>query len=470
MAEKAASNYLSNLENFLAGQNPALIEAVKVFQELDQVEFELGLLDNEDTTASKVSWWPVISVMGAAASGKAEFINRYLKSNILHSDTHAVSEKVTVFQHSVNQSDITLPGTALDGDPRFPFFRTSKKIEEVAKGQGQRINNYLQLKTCTSERLKGKILIDAPELLQTSDKVCHFLFRHVIEMSDLVLVFLDAGQPGQMNLEPMLGEMKGQQDPEKFIYIVFQKNEQDASPFADQGIEKIKKQLIDLGMKPSQFFVVNQAKAKAVSSSGRGDVLSQIAGHKPKPAATGAEDYPDLETIEERMENVSIHRAYQILDSLEHSIRANEEVFVPMVKQAIGVWKERSHFIFTLMAGIAASVAVYLEVHMGLMSSLLDPIMGAIALAIILLISIPIYSLISKTQSKNVLNSLQERTRIEGLLENPAGLFEKSLTKWRIFLPVRSPAGWDKSIQGRLQALLERAKGLVQYLNDGFSR
>jgi hypothetical protein len=467
MAEKAASNYLSNLENFLAGQNPALIEAVKIFQELDQVEFELGILDNEDTTASKVSWWPVISVMGTAASGKAEFINQYLKSNVLHADVDSTSEKVTVYQHSVNQSDVTLPGTALDGDPRFPFFRTSKKIEEVVKGQGQRINNYLQLKTCTSARLKDKILIDMPELLQTEDKVCHFLFSHVIAMSDLVLIFLETSQSNQASLEPMLAEMTRQQDPDKFIFVVFQKGDQGTSPFAEQETTRLKKQLTDLGMKSTQFLVLDQAKAKVVSTSG-GNVLSQIAGHK--PTTTSPERYSDLEFIEGRMENVNIHRAYQILDSLEKSIRANEEVIVPEVKDAIRIWKERSHFTLVLIVGIGVSILVFLEVHLGIVSSLFDPILGSIVLAIALLLLTPIYLLISKTHAQYVLNSLEERRKIEGLLENPAGLFEKSLTKWRMLLPVKKPLGWDKSIQARLQVLLERAKNLFQYLNDDFSR
>ncbi len=467
MAEKAASTYLSNLENFLAGQNPALIEAVKVFQELDQVEFELGLLDNEDTTASKVSWWPVISVMGTAESGKAEFINRYLKANVLHTDSNSASEKITVFQHSASQSGMILPGTALDGDPRFPFFQTSKKVEEVAKGKGAQINSYLQLKTCSSAQLQNKILIDVPELLQSSDKVCHFLFRHIIEISDLVLVFLETGRPGQMNLEPMLGEMTKQQNSDNFIYIVNQKNDTEVSPFAGQETEQLKKKLVDLGMNPSQFFVLDQARAVVASSSG-GSVLSQIAGHK--PPATEPEKYPDLEVIEERMGNINIHRAYRILDSLEKSIRAPQEVFVPEVKQAISLWKERSHFTMALIAGLAASVMVYLEVHLGIISALLDPILGSIALVVIILISIPFYLLISKIQANKVLDSLNEKRRIEGLLENPSGLFEKSLTKWRMYLPIKKPAGWTNEIRERLQALLERAKNLVQYMNDDFSR
>ena len=53
-------------------------------------------------------------------------------------------------------------GVALDADPRFPFYRISHEIEEVSEGEGRRIDAYLQLKTCPSERLRGKILIDSP--------------------------------------------------------------------------------------------------------------------------------------------------------------------------------------------------------------------------------------------------------------------------------------------------------------------
>ncbi len=466
MADKTTSNYLTNLENFLSGQNPALIEAVKIFKELDQIEFELGLLDQEDTTASKVSWWPVITVMGTDGLGKAMFVNRYLKTNLIQPASHSLSDKITVYQYSATQDKVTLPGTALDGDPRFPFHQISKQMEKLAK-EGHRVNTYLELTTCTSERLKGKILIDMPGLFESHNKVTQFLYSHVMDVSDLVLVFLDVNDTDQKKLDFVLHEMQQQKDPEKIIFIVYQKNDPDSLSFVQHNTEQLKNQLIEKGVKLTQFKVLDESKAKASTPSG-GNVLSQIAGHK--VTASGNESYPELDEIETRMENVGIHRAYQIIDCLGKSIRANEDEIVPEVKEAISLWKERSHFTLALIGGLVASILVLLEVEMGLLELLLDPIIGPASIIIIIVVLIPIYLWISKTHAKNIQASLQERRKIQGRLENSAGLFEKSLTKARMYLPIKTPLGWNKEIRSRLQSLLERTKSLFQYLNDGFSR
>ncbi len=465
MAEKTTSNYLTNLESFLSGQNPALIEAVKIFKELDQIEYELGLLDPEDTTASKVSWWPVITVMGTDGFGKAMFVNRYLKTKLLQ-PTHSQSGKVTVYQYSATQDNVTLPGTALDGDPRFPFYQISKQLEKEAK-EGHKVNTYLELTTCTSDRLKGKILIDMPDFSEEKNKVTQFLYRHVLDVSDLVLFFIDVNNIDQKKLDIVLQEMHHQKDPEKILFIVFQRNDPDSLAFVQRNTEQLKNKLIEKGMKLTQFKVLDESKANTVTKSG-GNVLSQIAGHK--VTSSSPESYPELDDIEMRMKNVSIHRAYHIIDCLEKNIRANEEEIIPTVKAAISLWKERSHFTLALIGGLIASVLVLLEVEMGLLELFFDPIIGPIILVVIILILIPVYLLISKAHATTVKNSLQERRMIEGRLENPAGLFEKSLTKARIFLPIKKPVGWNDEIRTRLQALLERTKGLFQYLNDGFSR
>ena len=53
MTEKTASKYLINLEKHFANDNPVLLKSAKVFHELDQIEFELGLISNDETTANK---------------------------------------------------------------------------------------------------------------------------------------------------------------------------------------------------------------------------------------------------------------------------------------------------------------------------------------------------------------------------------------------------------------------------------
>lgn len=56
MAEKTVSKHLAALEKQFAGSDPVLQKAVKVFQDLDDMEFELGLIENDETTARKSSW------------------------------------------------------------------------------------------------------------------------------------------------------------------------------------------------------------------------------------------------------------------------------------------------------------------------------------------------------------------------------------------------------------------------------
>lgn len=78
MAEKNVSKHLAQLEKFFASGNPALQKAIKTFHELDQLEYDLGLLDEDETTARKAPWWPIISTAGGHTPSKNEFLERFL--------------------------------------------------------------------------------------------------------------------------------------------------------------------------------------------------------------------------------------------------------------------------------------------------------------------------------------------------------------------------------------------------------
>ena len=64
MTEKTASKYLINIEKNFANDDPTLLRSIKIFHELDQIEYDLGLIEMDETTASKNSWWPIISLIG----------------------------------------------------------------------------------------------------------------------------------------------------------------------------------------------------------------------------------------------------------------------------------------------------------------------------------------------------------------------------------------------------------------------
>jgi phage-related tail protein len=81
---------------------------------------------------------------------------------------------------------------------------------------------------------------------------------------------------------------------------------------------------------------------------------------------------------------------------------------------------------------------------------------------------VPLHLLISKLQAKLIINKLNERQKELHLMENLAGLFEKNITFARMLMPTTEPAGWNKKIKARLRQLTDKAKELVQSLNDNF--
>jgi hypothetical protein len=193
MTEKTVSKYLLNLEKHFANDNPVLLKAAKIFHGLDQIEYDLGLIEMDETTACKNSWWPIISLIGGNSTAKSRFVNSYLGSEQLVSGIQASSHKFSVLLNNNQPTSTTLPGTALDVDPRYPFYQISRKIEQQQAGEGVHINSYLEIKTVSSERLKGKLFIDAPNFsVAQATPVISFLTKHIIEQSDLVFVFTDA--------------------------------------------------------------------------------------------------------------------------------------------------------------------------------------------------------------------------------------------------------------------------------------
>jgi hypothetical protein len=73
------------------------------------------------------------------------------------------------------------------------FIRSGRAIEETAPGEGRRIDAYLQLKTCPSEAVRAKILIDSPGFDADAQRTSTLrITNHIVDLSDLVLVFFDA--------------------------------------------------------------------------------------------------------------------------------------------------------------------------------------------------------------------------------------------------------------------------------------
>lgn len=447
MTEKTASKYLINLEKQFVNDNPVLQKSVKVFQDLDQIEYDLGLIEMDETTACKNSWWPIIALIGGNSTAKSRFINSYIGSQQMVSGIQASSHKYTVFLHSIQSTSATLPGTALDVDPRYPFYLMSRKIEQLQKGEGNRINSYLELKTINSEKLKGKVYIDSPNMSDApANPINSMLTKHIIENSDLVLVFSDVFESASPILDELIQLIHLHQDSNKFVYLVDEPLANLNPAKSNEIINSWQKKLSALGMNTGQFIILSNQQNSI-------NPLSKV----------------DFSEIDQRMANVEYDRCYRILDSLEKNIRELESVVIPEVKNGIALWKERVNMTSLIVLCFFATLAIFAEIQVGVLEFLIDPIIGPIILVTLIGIMIPIHLLISKLQAKLIITKLNERQKELNLMENLASLFEKNITFSRMLLPVSEPAGFNKKIKARLVQLTEKAKELVQSLNDNFS-
>lgn len=447
MAEKKVSNYLSNLEKTFAKDNPVLLKAAKLFHDLDQIEYELGLIDEDDTTASQHSWWPVISLIGGNSTAKSRFINSYLGTDQQFSGIQASVHKFTVLLHNNQSLPATLPGTALDVDHRYPFYQISQKIEQLQPGEGKRINSYLELKTVQSDRLKGKLFIDAPNAGATSaTPIITMLTTHVIENSDLVLVFSDVFETSNSLTTEIIEQISIHQDSNKFIFLI----DAPAATFyptkSSEIISSWQRRLGDIGLNAGQFILLpNQEHSNQTQTP------------------------PQFIEIDQRLGNVDHDRSYRILNALVKSIHEIENVVIPEVKDGIDLWKDRVNMSSLIVLGSIAALMVFAELQIGITDLIFDPIIGPAILLVIISVMLPLHMILSRVQAKYIVTRLLERQKELHLIENLAEFFEKNLTFSRMLLNFSEPAGWSKKTRARLTHLSDHAKQLVQALNDSFS-
>lgn len=439
MAEKTVSKHLINLEKYFSAFNPILQKASKSFHDLDQLEYDLGLINDEETTARKSSWWPIVSLIGGFSVSKSEFINRYLNTN-LHSSNH----KFTVHQYTPQATNSTLPGTALDADHRLPFYQISEKIEQIKAGEGSKVNAYLELKTVNSERLKGKLFIDTPVLNATRDTPVHpVLTQHILGMSDLVLVFADLFDANPELIKDSVDEIISQQDTNKFIYVIDHSEISLDATKKNEIISSWQRRLAELGIHTGQFIVLSAPDQSSSDAS--------------------------LAEIDQRLANIENDRSYRVLYSLEKGIRDINDIYIPEVEKNLVIWKDRLNMSTLIILGFFVTLLLFAEISMGIVQILFDPIIGPAFLLILIAIMIPLHLMIAKVHGKFIINALNTRQKELNLSENLAGLFAKSLTFWRIILPINESVARNKKTRKRINLLLEQCKDMVQELNDQFS-
>ncbi len=355
--KKALLRRLETLEAHLRSEHPHLLAVIPTFRAFDRVLYRMGLLAPIDSLAMRIPWWPMISLLGLFSAGKSSFINSYVGTDLQTSGNQAVDDKFTVVCFGPDRKYDALPGTALNADPRFPFYRMSDEIEKVAAGEGKRIDSYLQLKTCSSPRLKGKILIDSPGF--DADDQRRSTLRvtdHILDLSDLVLVFFDARrpEPGSMQdtLQHLVAHTVRRTDARKFLYIL---NQIDTSAREDNPEEVVgawQRSVAQAGLTSGKFYGIYNK-----------DVAPPIEDPV-KRARYEAKCDEDLAEIHARMTEIEFGRGYRIVGILDALAKELEGEVVPRIQELTAKWRRLVLWgdagglaLLALLAGLAGYLA-----------------------------------------------------------------------------------------------------------------
>lgn len=456
---------LKNLEAHLEQENPVLLGTVQSFRTLDRVAYGMGLLAKDQSYATQIPWWPLISVLGTFSAGKSTFINHFLDSKLQRTGNQAVDDRFTVICYSRESTDHALPGVALNSDPRFPLYQISKDIDLVSEGEGERIDTYLQLKASPSERLRGRILIDSPGFDADAQRTATLrITDHIIGLSDLVLVFFDARhpEPGAMRdtLKHLVADTIKRPDAGKFLYILNQLDTTAREDNPEDVVAAWQRAIGEEGLTAGRFYTIYNPDAAIF--------IEDTA----KRARYEEKRDQDLKEIHRRMHKVEVERAYRIVSAVDRTAKDIEERTVPFLQRTLDRWRRRTLWGDGIVLGlglIAFLAWIFRGDGLAALRSAIDtswviPTLVIVALVLFLAAHFRIRSLAAKT----VARSLTARAEEEGLRGNLAGAFARNTRCWRTVL-ARTPVGWNAGARRRLRKVRQDANLYVQTLNDRFT-
>ncbi len=427
------------LKEHLLEENPVLVEVIDEYIALDRIAKEIGLLTQEQTYTESISWWPLISILGTFSAGKSSFINEYLGQKVQESGNQAIDDKFTVICYSNSQEVTTLPGVALDADPRFPFYNISKKIEKIDP-EDKNINRYLQLKAVKSDNIKGKILIDSPGFDADVQRDATLkITSHIIDLSDLVLIFFDARhpEPGAMRdtLDHLVEVAKNHADSDKVLYVLNQIDTCAKEDNLEEIIGAWQRALSQKGIVSGKFYAIyNESLARFEDEA----LHTRLKKKKDE----------DLAKILEKMNKVLIDRAYRIVKNVEY--RAKEIIdTLPKLNAKLSSFRQRVLIIDILLALLLGGGALYLATQFPSFSPLFYG--GAVILFLLFHFQLKSWlatKMASRIEDKSLQNAFKKQTR------------------W--YRPYLFATINAKKIEERLQSLIESSKNFIQKLNDQF--
>ena len=438
------------LKEYLSVENPVLLDVIDKYKSLDEIAHKVGFIEDTQTYTENISWWPMISVLGTFSAGKSTFINEYVGQDIQQTGNQAIDDKFTVICYGNSDDVVTLPGLALDADPRFPFYNISEEVNKVDPGEGSRVNSYLQLKTLSAPRVKGKILIDSPGFDADSQRDAILkITSHIVEISDLVLIFFDARhpEPGAMRdtLKHLVGATIKHRDATKVLYILNQIDTTAKQDNLEDVMGSWQRALSQEGLVSGDFYGIYSENS-----------AEQIEDEALKERLKSKKD-ADLAKILDRMDKVSTERAYRIVKALDDFAKDIKEKQLPELKQELDKWRSKVVISDIVLIVLLAGLGAFLHFKYDLLSDINVAIAGGVGAFVVWLIAhIKISGFLAKRVSKKYASTNEALSR--AILKNAT--FMRSVfgvgKRW-----------YDKSIS-KIDTLIGESKETIQKLNDQF--
>ncbi len=476
--DKSIRERLSKLEAHLNNENPLLVDVVSRFKKLDTVAYKMGLLDTRESYATSIPWWPLVSVLGTFSAGKSSFINNFLGDKLQRTGNQAVDDKFTVVTYSSSKENRVLPGVALNSDPRFPFFQMSDEIDKVANGEGRRIDAYLQMKTSHSDKLSGKIIIDSPGF--DADEQRNAILRltdHIVDLSDLVLVFFDARhpEPGAMQdtLDHLVANTISRSDSEKFLYNLNQIDTAAQEDNPEAVVAAWQRALAAKGLTAGRFYsIYNSDVAVPIEN----EAVRVRFEHKCEQ---------DKSAIFDRIHQVEVERSYRIVGAIQTIAGDIEHLVVPIVKEAMSKWLKMVLMLDAVAIGtfviVLSVLGQWFDVWALFSYDFTDAnIMSSIKLGLTLLgfsvVHFSARAFAAKVVAKKIVSTISIDKSLAG--ENREGRIQAGNIK-RAFLkntqPLRSifrpmPVGWSMRSKRLLAEVTADACEFIQTMNDRYTR
>ena len=461
---------LARLESHLKAENPALLEVLPTYYKFDKLLYKTGLLDRETSLASRISWWPLVSVLGTFSSGKSTFINDYVGDELQSTGNQAVDDKFTVICHrsAGTGANQTLPGTALDADPRFPFYRISHEIEKVAQGEGKHIESYLQLRTTDQEAIRGKIIIDSPGFDADDQRTSTLrITDHILDLSDLVLVFFDARhpEPGAMQdtLEHLVARTVKRTDASKFLYVLNQIDTAAKDDNPEEVVGAWQRAIAQAGLTAGQFYTIyNEGAAIPIEDKALRERF------RTKRDA-------DLAKITARIDEVELQRNYRIVSVLETVANELEHDVLPELRTAKAKWRRG----VLLGDGIALAALVAVAIGASVYFKWMPPMQmftfawikanwvdATVAVVAAVILAGAFHYWMRGFVAKRVAAPLSEaygqvELNLKAAFLKSAGVFQSIFRK--------EPAGWSTRASKHLRTVRETVATHIQSLNDRYA-